>query len=105
MRYDISTFEKVEPCYTGGGIYCVVGRLTDGNYFMGDITFEWIAIVNEKPDWDDSWYEEWIDAHRVEEFCDSDARCFIRHAIEWVKEKKPDGNYLMSELEDILEEL
>lgn len=105
MNYKVTDIVNAEPCYTGGGIYAIVGELADGNYFMGDLTFHWIVVVNEKPDWDESWYEEWIDAHKVTEFNDDDARKFIAVALQWVKANKPNGNYSMSDMDDILEEL
>lgn len=105
MDYKINDIVNAEPCYTGGGIYAIVGELADGNHFMGDLTFYWIAVVNEKPDWDESWYQEWVDAHIVEALCDKDAREFIKVALEWVKIHRPDGNYLMSDMDEILADI
>ena len=102
MKYDI---KSAEPTYTGGGIYAMQGELADGNYFMADITFYWAVIVDTEPEWDDSWYVEWQDAHKVEDLCEEDTLDFIESAIRWVKANKPDGNYLMSDMDDILEDI
>lgn len=105
MNYKVTDIVNAEPCYTGGGIYAIVGELADGNHFMGDLTFHWIAVVNEEPDWEESWYEEWINAHSVTEFNEEDSLKFIKVALEWVTANKPDGNYLVSDMDRMLAEI
>lgn len=105
MNYTSKDIAKAVPEYTGGGVYAIVGELKDGNYFMGDLTFKWIAVVDKEPNWDDSWYEEWIDDHKVIELTDAESKEFITAALGWVKANKPHGNYLISDIDDILKNL
>lgn len=71
------TVESAEAAYTGGGIYCYIGKMSDGTYFMAgdDVTEDYseLTIVDEMPDFDESWYQEWIDAHKIRDVQGSEA--------------------------------
>lgn len=99
-------FERVEPCYTGGGVYVFTGKLTNGNYFISNVASaddSWAVIVDADPDEDpeESCFEEWQTAHLVEDVESPDA--FIVPMLEWVKANEPDGNYQMDDMDRLME--
>ena len=99
-------FERVEPCYTGGGVYVFTGKLTNGNYFISNAASaddSWAVIVDADPDEDpeESCFEEWQTAHLVEDVESPDA--FIVPMLEWVKANEPDGNYQMDDMGRLME--
>lgn len=100
-------FEKVEPTYTGGGIYIFTGRLDNGNYFIADGDNFWVRLVNADPheNWDESGYEEWQVEHLVRDLCSPDDLEFMKSMINWIRMNRPDGNYDMHDMDRIEEEL
>lgn len=102
--------KNVIPEYTGGGIYCFTGELQDGNYFLADCpisaSYYSLRIVNENPgkyDPNEVWTEEW----QLDHFVKDVTRCkgFIKNMLKWIIKNRPDGNYLVSDMEEILTEL
>lgn len=102
--------ESVIPNYTGGNIYNYTGKLSDGNYFMAaDDWFEGdyfdIRIVNENPDkvGEDSWYPEWQEEHLVRDIqSENEAQKFTKQILNWIIKNKPEGNYDISDMENML---
>ena len=106
-------FKSVEPNYTGGGIYVFTGQVDD-NYFVADSPNFDVRLLNDDPnaeaeeDWFDTNVEsvEWQEEHLVKDLTEW-AACaeFFAEMLKWVKENKPDGNYLMGDMEDIAKEM
>lgn len=102
--------ESVIPNYTGGNIYNYIGKLSDGNYFMAaDDWFEGdyfdIRIVNENPDkaGEDCWYPEWQEEHLVRDIqSENEAQKFTKQILNWIIKNKPEGNYDISDMENML---
>lgn len=98
------TIETVDPEYTGGGIYVFVGRLTDGNYFIADDDYG-VGIYDAPIDWEENFYIEWMDEHRFEELPAAYGLAFYKQMLAFIREHKPDGNYAMTDMDYIEEEL
>lgn len=98
--------ERVYPEYTGGGIYCFMGKLDD-NYFLADcdLMASWydLRIIDVDPtlyDSDDVWQDEWQMKHYVKDV--NRCKTFMKNMFKWIIENKPEGNYLVSDIEDML---
>ena len=111
-----SSIKSVEPNYTGGNIYVYTGELNDGTYFMAsdDWTdtqnnFYNVLIVNEDPNSEeneeDSWFEDWQQSHLVKSLEAEEAANFFKDMLTWVIKNKPDGNYQVADIEDILDDI
>lgn len=117
-------FISVEPCYTGGGIYVFTGHLADGNYFMASTGFYDVRILNADPNVpiemsdneafekygvtrdEDAWASvEWQEEHLVKDLCEKDALNFFGEMLKWIRSNNPSGNYLMSDMDDLIEVL
>ena len=106
--------EYATPNYTGGGIYVYTGKLKDGNYFMAsddwfdkDNPYFTIRIVNENPDEAgddgyDAWYEEWQKPRLVRDITDDEAKRFTEQILKWIIKNKPEGNYQVDDMKDLL---
>ena len=102
--------KNVNPEYTGGNIYCFTGELENGNYFLADcpISADYydLRIVNENPDNYDSndvWTEEWQMDHFVKDI--THCKGFIKDMLKWIIKNKPSGNYLVYDMQTILENI
>ena len=102
--------EFVVPEYTGGGIYCFTGKLDDGNYFLADCPMSAdvysVRIINADPskyDANDVWTEDWQAKHFVKDI--AECKDFIIDMITLTMTNAPDGNYLASDMETILQNL
>ena len=100
-----------EPIYTGGGIYCFRGQLSDNEWFVADDDFFDVTIVNsdvweidENGD-DVCWFFDWQEEHLIKYLDDGERLDFIRDMLYWIIENEPKGNYLMSDLERDLDEV
>ena len=100
-------FVSVTPNYTGGGIYVFDGRLEDGNFFMADSPYYDVRIVDADPLEEpyESDFPEWQEEHLVGDLEADDALDFMAEMLKWVMANKPDGNYLMGDMENIAEDL
>ena len=100
-------FERVEPTYTGGGIYIFTGKLTNGNYFLACDDMYDVRILNADPDadWEESQYEDWQIEHLVEDLSSADAIEFFREMLIWVNANLPNGNYSWDDIDHMLEEV
>lgn len=105
--------EKCEPIYTGGGIYCFLGQLSNHEWFMAsdgeyDVMIldadPWAAVDPVSGD-DLCWFYEWQEPHLVKQLDDDESLEFFENMLMWVKENEPKGNYLMSDLEWVLDEV
>ena len=70
------SIEEAEADYTGGGIYVFLGKASDGVWFLGsDSNGYEVSFVNSDPRecFDDTFYPEWIEAHKISEECDTKA--------------------------------
>ena len=105
IEIDTKQFESVEPCYTGGGIYIFAGKLADGSWFMADGDMFDVTIVDAAIDWEESFYQEWIDEHLVRYLSSAENLAFFKSMLAWVKVNKPDGNYSMAEMDYIEDDL
>ena len=101
-------FVKVEPEYTGGGIYCFLGQLTNGTWFLADDSYYDVRIVDTDvfaEDPDEVWQPEWQEAHLVKDLKPEEALDFFIDMLAWVKINAPDGNYAQVELDDTMAEI
>ena len=101
MKY---TIKSASACYTGGGIYVYHGELDNGLWFSTCDTWESVLICNACPNFEESGYPEWQNAHMVEELTDRDYATFfnamLRHIIEGKRSFDGSKNYSVSELEE-----
>lgn len=107
---------NVTPIYTGGNIYVFVGKIDD-NYFIACDSFYDVRIVNANPlDYngtflgDHEWcYPEWQETHLVRDVIDrAERRKIFRKILKWIIKNEPNNdncNYLLGDMEDILEDL
>ena len=100
-----------EPIYTGGGIYCFRGQLSETEWFVADDDFYDVRIVDSTP-WEIDkygdevcWFSDWQEEHLVRDLDGKESFAFFRKMINWIKANKPKGNYAMYDLEDDLAEL
>ncbi len=102
--------KSVIPEYTGGGVYCFIGELADGNYFLADCTCSGglysLRIVDDNPNdysEEEIWHEEWQMKHFVKDV----SRCkrFIKDMLKHIINEKPFGNYTVDDMKMILERL
>jgi hypothetical protein len=85
-RYKI---KSVEAVYTGGGVYLFYGALTNGAYFLTD-DYGCTQILNESPeDFDESLYEEWQNAHLIEELTGARRERFVLNMLNTLERSKP----------------
>ena len=87
--------------YTGGGIYNYYGKMADGHFFMASDCWEGdILVLDADPleSIEESCYEEWQNAHYVDEKIDYFA--FWNRMIDFIIEHQPEGNYDPFELEN-----
>lgn len=70
------TVKKAEAIYTGGGIFVYDGTTEEGLHFIAsDDPVNFVLITESKTmtteltddEWNDMWYCEWQDAHKVYE--------------------------------------
>lgn len=86
--------------YTGGGIYIYYGKLENGLYFRGCDDWESIAICTEDTEKEEADYQEFYEAHLINELTGNDYKTFFNNMIDWIINNSPTGNYLKSELEE-----
>ena len=101
-------FIRVEPEYTGGGIYCFIGTLDGNKHFLASDNFYDVRIIDTNPfevDYEDLWYDEWQEAHLIEDLTGNDRLVFFEEMIKWLRQNGRAGNYAMEELEARLEEI
>ncbi len=92
---------KCEPIYTGGGIYCFLGQIDDNRYFMADDDCFGVMIVDSDPTlaYEECWYADWQEEHKIEELDEDDSLSFFREMLIWIMYHEPKGNYDMDEIE------
>ena len=100
-----------EPIYTGGGIYCFRGQLSDNEWFIADDVMFDVRIVDAAPWSVDEhgdelcWFDNWQKEHLISDLTIKESLIFFRDMIYWIRENKPKGNYSMSDLDDDLIEI
>ena len=84
------SFKRVEPEYTGGGIYVFLGEL-DKNYFMAESSNFDVMILKENPikeendpEYEEIWYQEWQEKHLVENLEPNEALIFFEEMLKYV---------------------
>jgi len=83
MKGFIESFKKyrvaeVSAVYTGGNIWLFWGQTEDGYYFLADDN-GCVLVLDESPeDFDKSLYEDWQNAHKVEELYQGKRRMFCQ---------------------------
>lgn len=93
MKSDIRvTYANAD--YTGGGIYCYHGKLSNGQYFVTDDDCPSILLTDEEPkDFPSGeWVPNWEKSHEV-----MDANLWAE-MFRWIIAHKPVGNYAMTEI-------
>lgn len=67
--------------YTGGGIWIFHGTTEEENYFLTD-DYGFTLILNADPsDFDESLYEDWQQAHLIEELTGNSRQSFCKSLI------------------------
>lgn len=83
MKVFLEGFADAEPkeasaVYTGGNIWLFYGKTADDKYFLADDN-GCVLVLDESPeDFDESLYEDWQNAHKVEELSGARRRAFCR---------------------------
>lgn len=104
------SFINVEPIYTGGNIYVFLGKL-DKNYFIASSANFDVRIIDIDPikesdkENEEIWDCDWQEKHLIEDLNENQSLQFFENMIYWIQENSPSGNYLMSELDDLLNEI
>ncbi len=108
---DSFAFDKINPCYTGGNIYVFTGRFQDGSYFMASSLEMDVRLLNDDPDqgfdedgYTKGYYVPWQEEHLIRDLDSTSEECkaFWTALLEEILEKKPDGNYLLGDMEILL---
>lgn len=105
--YSADDFVWIDPQYTGGGIYVVLGQLADDTWFMADWDSLGIGVMfldaDVKAAGEDAWWPEWQENHVIRYLEDNGAEAldFADAIIEWLGANQPKGNYTLGELEDM----
>lgn len=83
---------------TGGGIYCYIGKLDDGKYFIAFDDEETVLLTDTDPEscWDDIFQPDWQKANCVEEPISAED---WNRMTDWIVSHEPGGNYLVEEIE------
>jgi len=102
----IMRIKSVTPEYTGGGIYVFLGAFTDGTFFIADSDNYDVRIVNENPEptfWDDDGtgaaFPEWQNNHLVKDLDIPEKYSFMLKALKWIKKHRPQGNYIVEDID------
>ena len=114
-------FIRINPVYTGGGIYIFTGRIENiynektGVYIMSDIDYfmtdgtDYVEFYRVCPyDLDKSTDPVFSENYMIYSICDKDAKKFISDMLKWIIENKPqnsDCNYNMLDIENRLKKL
>lgn len=85
--------EKAVAKYTGGGVWCFLGKLTNGLYFIAENDFCFLSIVRivkENPETTDEWdLPEWQEANFLEDYTASETREFFGILMAWLFKHAP----------------
>lgn len=97
-------FKIVTPIYTGGGIYCFYGKVNDV-YFIasdqGDVRL--VDVIPFDAVDGEMWYAEWQEEHLIRDIeTNEEYKSFFLHMLDWIIKNKPEGNYLMEDMNDLL---
>ena len=102
-------FIRVEPCYSGGGIYVFIGELANGAYFEADDCNYDVRLLNGnvfEADWDtELWDVDWQESHLVADLTEAEALGFFEKMLKWVIKHEPEGNYQVSDMKASLAEI
>jgi len=106
MKYN---FLKVEPTYTGGGIYVFIGQMADGAWFLADDSNYDARLIDTdvfKADWDEElWWPEWQESHLVADIPTEKSLDFFADMLAWIVANKPNGNYSLHDMKMDAEEV
>lgn len=101
-------FKKVEPIYTGGGIYCFTGEFKEGFFLAESCNFD-VRLVNDDPSKysfdEEVCYEEWQEPRLIRDLLPHESLDFLEEMFKWVEENSPEGNYLMDDMRILSEEI
>lgn len=104
MKYN---FLRVEPEYTGGNIYCFIGELADGTFFVADDCGYDVRLLNGnvfEADWNEEVFDyDWQEAHLVADLSPTKSLEFFIDLLTWVINNKPEGNYNIPDMKASLE--
>lgn len=95
-------FEDIEPIYTGGGIWCFVGELSDSTFFIAEDANDSFRIVNEDPRGnEEAWYPEWQEKHLVLDIDDDKTTPIFIDLYRWLESHKANcGIDFQAEIEE-----
>ena len=99
---------KVEPTYTGGGIYDFMGCIDDGTFFLANDAYFDVRLINTNPfdaTYDLTGQVEWQESHLIRDMHEPESKEFFKRILEWVIKNKPDGNYQVDDMRRILNRL
>lgn len=104
-------FNRIDPCYTGGGIYTYVGQTKDGHYFIAsdcDYDVRFVTANVFEVDDDDLWDVDWQEAHLEKDFGQKETLEFFKDALTWIIDNEPNNdscNYNLGDMKNVLEEV
>ncbi len=82
-------FEDIEPIYTGGGIWCFVGELSDGTFFIAEDANDSFRIVNEDPRGnEEALYPDWQEKYLVMDIDDDKTAPIFIDLFLWLETHK-----------------
>ena len=84
-------FVDIEPIYTGGGIWCFDGELSDGTFFIAEDANDSFRIVNEDPRGnEEAWYPDWQEKNLVMDIDDNKTAPIFIDLYLWLESHKSD---------------
>lgn len=87
---------------SGGGIYIYTGQLDNGDFFMSNDDFmEYVEFYDADPyeELDEACGEIWQHTHALGGYSGQKAIDFMKSALNWIIQERPEGNYSVSEIE------
>ena len=107
MKY---RFEKVYPCYTGGGIHTFIGKVANGSYFVASDCCYDVRLLNAnvfEADWDEELFDnDWEESHLVADLSSAESLYFFKDMLNWVIKNEPnDGDICNYQIDDMKDDL
>lgn len=81
---------KCEAIYTGGNIWCFIGSLSDGTFFLASDLCDDVRILDTNPfSIEEIWDAEWQEEHLIKDIPDTETKPYFILIYNWLKENDP----------------
>ena len=88
---DEISFKDIEPYYTGGGIWCFDGELSNGTFFQASDFMDSFRILNADPrGLDEADFEDWQEEHLIKDIDEDETAQIFVELYRWLESHKPD---------------